>query len=237
MANEFDDTLHAITRLNAAASVGEVCATLLDLCSDYGIGALLGGFIPDAAQPSTQARDSVIMDRWPLEWAQRYFARGYIGIDPAISAVRNAHGPFGWSDLKADDEAQQRVLDEAGDFGLRHGVTVPLHPLEGGIIGLSLAGERLDLPPRALGKITLLATYAIGQTLLLSARRPAPDITPRQLEVLKWLVAGKTTGDIAAILGIADDTANNHVRALHTRFGVSSRAQLVAEALRLRLVE
>ncbi len=237
MGREFDDTLRAIARLNAAASVADVCQTLLEICSDYGFEAALGGFLPDPDGRSNDARDGVMLESWPTEWALRYFSKGYIGQDPAIAAVRNSTRAFLWSELRPDSAAQKRILDEAGDFGLRDGVTVPLHPIEGGVIGLSLAGDRLELPPRVLGVITLLATYAIGQTLLIRSRKPPPALTLRQLEVLKWVVAGKTISEIATILSIADDTANNHLRALHSRFGVNSRAQLVAEALRLRLVE
>jgi LuxR family transcriptional regulator, quorum-sensing system regulator BjaR1 len=237
MTKEFDDTLRSIARLNAAATVGDVCKTLLDICSDYGFDAVLGGFIPDPEALAGNSQNNVILDKWPLEWATRYFGRGYIAHDPAILATRASTSAFRWREMQAAQPVQRLILNEAGDFGLKDGVTVPLHPIEGGVIGLSMAGDRLDLPPLALGGITLLATYAVGQTLLLATRPPQPILTHRQHEVLKWVVAGKTISEIGTILSISNDTANNHVRALNTKFMVSTRAQLAAEALRHRLVQ
>lgn len=235
-SREFDETLLSIARLNAAATPDAICSTLIDICSKYGFSSALAGFIPDPHVPKGVAKNSVLLDRWPLEWVQRYFGGGYLDVDPAILAVRTSNSSFLWSDLNPADKAGRRVMDEAGDFGLKAGVTVPLHPVEGGVIGFSLAGERLDLPPRALGIITMLANYAICQTLLLSAQPPPPVLTPRETEVLKWVVAGKTVSEISDILMIAHDTANNHVRSLNCKFGVGTRAMLVAEALRMRFV-
>src|SRR5207237_6377519 len=43
---------------------------------------------------------------------------------------------------------------------------------------------------------------------------PRPDLTARQLEVLGLLAAGRSTPEIAAQLGVAVETARNHIRRL-----------------------
>lgn len=53
-------------------------------------------------------------------------------------------------------------------------------------------------------------------------------LTPRQHEVLRLLDRGAGTGEIAASLGVAEETARNHIRRLLARLGVHSRLAAVA---------
>jgi DNA-binding CsgD family transcriptional regulator len=64
----------------------------------------------------------------------------------------------------------------------------------------------------------------------------APALTPRQLEVLRLLSQGQETHEIAASLGIADETARNHIRALLRAIGAHSRLEAVAIGLRLGMI-
>ena len=68
---------------------------------------------------------------------------------------------------------------------------------------------------------------------------PAPDaaqLTPRQMTVLRHLAAGKSTADIAKLLGISTETVRNHVRGIMSRLGVHSRLEAVIRAHELGLV-
>ena len=71
-----------------------------------------------------------------------------------------------------------------------------------------------------------------------TARRPdarALDLTPRQYEALALLADGLGTSAIAARLGIAEETARNHIRALLRQLGVHSRLEAVVLAYRIGL--
>ena len=63
----------------------------------------------------------------------------------------------------------------------------------------------------------------------------AERLTPRQREVLALLAAGRTTRDIAAELGISEETVRNHVRHLLRRLGARTRLAAVVEARKLGL--
>jgi LuxR family transcriptional regulator, quorum-sensing system regulator BjaR1 len=54
-------------------------------------------------------------------------------------------------------------MDEAGDFKLKTGFTVPLVTLEGDLAGFPLAGERFEVSPGERGMLTLLANYSFGE--------------------------------------------------------------------------
>jgi PAS domain S-box-containing protein len=59
-----------------------------------------------------------------------------------------------------------------------------------------------------------------------------PSLTPRQHEVLTLLADGTSTEEIAAALGLSDETVRNHIRQLLRRLGVHSRLAAVAYARR-----
>jgi PAS domain S-box-containing protein len=81
----------------------------------------------------------------------------------------------------------------------------------------------------------------IGIGMPLSQTAP-PDasalahLTPRQLEVLQLLAEGLETPEIARRLGVAEETARNHIRALLRATGAHSRLEVVLTALRLGIV-
>lgn len=56
-------------------------------------------------------------------------------------------------------------------------------------------------------------------------------LTSREKDVLKLLVAGKTNGEIAAELGVKQNTVKNHVARIFSKFGVRSRAELLTTVL------
>lgn len=64
------------------------------------------------------------------------------------------------------------------------------------------------------------------------AHSPESALTERQREVLERLSRGRTIGQIAKELGIAEATAKHHTLAVYAAFGVSSRADLILAAAR-----
>ncbi len=55
-------------------------------------------------------------------------------------------------------------------------------------------------------------------------------LTPREVEVLRWLRSGKTSWDISVILRISERTVNYHVGNIMQKLDVTNRMQAVSEA-------
>jgi DNA-binding NarL/FixJ family response regulator len=64
----------------------------------------------------------------------------------------------------------------------------------------------------------------------------AHGLTPRELEVLRFVAAGKTNRAIAAELVLSERTVDRHVSNILTKLGVSSRAAATAYAYEHELV-
>jgi PAS domain S-box-containing protein len=113
---------------------------------------------------------------------------------------------------KASTIFDLRVLDRRGE---RVTVRVTSAPL-----------RRADEVVGVFGIAIPLEEAAVGGASALS------DLTPRQLEVLRLLSEGLETQEIAANLGIAEETARNHIRALLRAMGAHSRLEAVVIGLR-----
>lgn len=66
----------------------------------------------------------------------------------------------------------------------------------------------------------------------LAHRVAAPDISEREIEVLRLISAGRSNKEIGVALHIAEDTVKRHVSNILTKLGVSDRAQAATEAIR-----
>jgi len=84
-----------------------------------------------------------------------------------------------------------------------------------------------------LGEVFLLPQ--IAQKLV--DRMQKPQISPRELEVLKSVALGKSNKEIGVQLFIGEGTVKTHVASLLEKLGVTGRTSAVREAVRLGLVQ
>lgn len=70
----------------------------------------------------------------------------------------------------------------------------------------------------------------------LGAMRRGPAITVREREILALVAAGRANKEIAANLGISEDTVKRHVSHILEKLNVHDRAQATAEAIRRGII-
>ncbi len=63
-----------------------------------------------------------------------------------------------------------------------------------------------------------------------------PEITPREREILTLVAQGNANKEIAATLGIGEDTVKQHVSRILVKLKVNDRAQATAEAIKRGIV-
>jgi DNA-binding response OmpR family regulator len=63
------------------------------------------------------------------------------------------------------------------------------------------------------------------------------DLNDREIETLTWAARGKTSAEIAKILGLAKRTVDFHIDNARIKLGVSTRVQAAIKAATARLIE
>ncbi len=101
------------------------------------------------------------------------------------------------------------------------------------VAGTRTAGRALS-PERAVAEALAVAAEAVGSP----ARIPLDDalsrygLSPRELEVLRLVVVGRSNAEIAAALFISPRTATTHVSHILAKLDLASRAEAAAWAVR-----
>ncbi len=99
---------------------------------------------------------------------------------------------------------------------------------------------------RTLAAGGTLVQPAVTDRLLTALRRrdpeaesplATPDLTPRELEVLRLVAGGFANREIAEVLHLAEGTVKNHVSSVLAKLGVTDRTRAVLRALRMGLLE
>ena len=78
--------------------------------------------------------------------------------------------------------------------------------------------------------IHLMNNVAHLKILTLPYSGPNRALTPRQREALEWVGDGKTTQDIAVLMGLTSATVEKHLRLAREALSVETTAQAVLKA-------
>jgi DNA-binding CsgD family transcriptional regulator len=78
----------------------------------------------------------------------------------------------------------------------------------------------------------------VGVRAYLEGTEPSNDgLTPREREVLQLVAEGKTTKEVAAVLGISVKTAESHRSRIMEKLDIHETASLVRYAIRLGVIQ
>lgn len=139
-------------------------------------------------------------------------------------------------------ETTRRVMQRAPDVRV---IALTASFDEARMVGVLKAGARgyvrKDADPEVL--LTAIRAVARGRAYIdpaaaaqLASAGAVEDLTARELEVLRELALGQSNREIAATLGIGDETVKTHVGHLFAKLQVENRGQAIVQALKRGLV-
>ncbi|WP_460417000.1 autoinducer binding domain-containing protein [Pseudomonas sp. microsymbiont 2] len=177
----------------------------------------------------------VLYNNYPREWNERYKADNFITIDPVVSKCHQSLLPVLWSDELFHEVPHLR--EGARAHGITHGWTQSVHDVRHNETQLSVSRPRNtiaydELYEKAAQVMWLCnVLHAALSEHHLNLVCPAPQLSTRELEVLKWSAAGKTASEVATILTLSTSTVNFHIRSLITKTNASNKAGAIAIAV------
>ncbi len=100
-----------------------------------------------------------------------------------------------------------------------------------------LCPQDVILSQQRLRTIGVLAGYFAGSVFdeVFHPEREL-DMTEREVECLFWIAEGKTSDEIATILGISRNTINNYITSIMRKTATRTRSEAIAYAVRHNLV-
>ena len=192
-----------------------------------------------------QYENAFVQTNYSAEWRERYDAERFAYVDPTVGHCLISNLPIVW-EPEAFATAGGRVLyEEACAYGMRTGVTLPIHGPNGEVGLLSLAsdaapGEKFTREvAHGMADLTLVRDYAFAASVPFAhpaGGEEVPRLTRRELEVLNWVMVGKSSWEISKITGCSEATVNFHMGNIRQKFNVNTRQQAVVRAISLGLI-
>ncbi len=179
----------------------------------------------------------------PRGWWDEYAVMGRREPDPGLIMARMSLAPFTWTEsrqmlepLGVDRWSHELALKH----GMRDGFTCPV----GSRWVVSFWSRRVlsgVLTEQMRAMIFMAASFAVIRLEQITGADPnrvgnVTPLTARELSVLRLLSIGKRTAEIAAHLGLGEETVRSHMKKAQRKLGVTDRTHAVADAIRQRLI-
>jgi DNA-binding CsgD family transcriptional regulator len=177
----------------------------------------------------------IVNVNYPSEWIELYVARNYEQVDPILKENFENFSLQFWDDTYKKTPPPKNFLSLAEDFGLNCGYTHGVRNLTGEEGSLfSLSGRTVEHSERTATILNVAIPHlhqALCRAVKYSSTRTGGTLSPREKEVLKWMMQGKSTWEISKIIHISERTVHFHAKNIKQKLNASSRTHAVAIAL------
>lgn len=234
--NKLLDMIDALTRSQSMEQFKQVVHTFQDF---IGCEQLIFGVPGESSANDTAVNDLNIS--YPQEWVDLYQSKEFWRIDPIVRAAMKQNGPQHWADIYLRYPPGKNFLSLAHDFGLVDGCTcLTKGRIDPNWTIISMGGnfsKMTAIVDYVLDRLSPHFHFAICELRKAGGITKFKKLTKRELEVLKWLLHGKTSWEIAIILNVSEATINFHVANIKNKLNVLTRSQAVATAIHHRLID
>ncbi len=172
----------------------------------------------------------------PREWLEAYAGQDFAVQDPWIRHAQGSSSPWLWA--AAGQQTPILFWRTALSCGMHYGCTLPART-EHGIIGamtfarthggVSL-GEFDEKAAELAGFCQRLHDGVLKRRLPQLFHRPDSRLSERERTILQWTADGKTSSEIAMILGLTKRTVNFHVAKATMKLNSTNKTQAVLKA-------
>jgi len=188
--------------------------------------------------------DARIVSDYPDGWLHRYLEQRYFAFDPVVVDGKRTLMPFAWD---ADDMIRaggdiKLIAQEAEEYGIRSGFSMPIRIGFGGIAMLTVASDRspgrsVAIRDPSLGSVAVAFVHvglSRSNNVNFAARSDA--LSPREASCLGWASMGKTKAETAAMIGLSEKTVRFYLDRSMTKLRASNIAHAVRLAVQRHLI-
>ena len=235
--------LLAMTNAN---TIEETWALLISSMMEFGFDRLFYGFTRSRTSTSLgDPGDFLILSNHERSYNETFISDGHYQHAPMVNWALENQGACSWSRITdkmingtlTPDEA--RVIELNTSRHILAGYSISFKSVSSkakGAIGLTaevgLSQQEVDAIWAVHGDtIILLNNVAHLKILTLPFNPSDQTLTPRQREALEWVGDGKTSQDIATLMGLSQTTVEKHLRLARKALNVDTTAQAVMKAI------
>jgi len=181
-------------------------------------------------QYSDAHMDTIVTSDWPFDLV-RSLGTSLITAHSRTSEFRRCLGAF----EPTFHDAPEEVVIPAGLS--RRVCMIPFNAGEARMLLMLLFDDGLFLShDRLRDSAVAISYYAAGFPGDCGRSDRSADLTEREVECLSWIGEGKTSDEIALIIGISRNTVNNYITSIMNKTGARTRSEAVAFGVRNQII-
>ncbi len=233
-----------LDRLTNAHTVEELWDLHTRHMARYGFDRLIYGFTRYMTSTGLgDPQDWVLLSTQSPEYMKVFFGEGLYYHAPMLRWAMANNGACSWRwmmEMNRVDNltpSEKRVMEFNKSMDVTAGYTISFRSIsertKGAIALTAKAGVTQDTVDQIWaehGEEIIVLNNVMHLKLLTLPYSGERNLTKRQREVLQWVGDGKTTQDIAVLLGLTPATVEKHLRLARQALDVETTAQAVLKA-------
>jgi len=228
-----------LRQISNARDVESAYATSLGLVQNLGFNFCAFSI---TSYPRGPHFNRVNLNNYPIDWNAKYEESQFSEVDPILAHCNQSTFPIIWDEKLYSN--CERLWQAQKKQGMEHGWSHSLHDDKGLHSMLSVAGSSHPITPYELYEnlgYALFISHHLHGLVAQNLPEPVPHsckprLTVREIEVLRLSADGKTAGEAALILNLAERTINFHVHSAIQKLGVNNKIAAVIAAARACMI-
>ena len=179
---------------------------------------------------------------FPKDWEVAYRENGR-WEDPLPSISLNRGNAFLWSQAEKIGQVDDRgkaYLERLRKAGMGEGVAIHCMSAysRSGFVGVGLPEEPDAIDDAMMRQVQVAAQLCFHRycELVGAFKEDVPDLSQRELDVIRWIGEGKSNAVIADILEISKNSVDSYVKRIFAKLDVSDRTAAAVRAVSLGLI-
>ncbi|MEJ6002588.1 helix-turn-helix transcriptional regulator [Paucibacter soli] len=187
----------------------------------------------------------ITVDNTPTSYLEIYNDVESKQFDPICRHCKTQNTPIVWDQSTYANIGLGELWEIQAQYGYKSGMTIALH-LGGGrhfMFGIDRDEkllERREVLTSHVAKLQLFSVFAQESAWRLLTNRPTIQeevhLTPREIDCLRWTMAGKTAWEVGVILGISERAVVAYIGNANIKLNCTSKYQSVLKAIQLGLI-
>ena len=235
------EVFSVVPQLQNCKTQFDVLRLLREVCTAFGYQYFF--VVKAAAAEAASFSQAIVITSAPSELVQAHEAREPVSSNPLADILRQTGAPF---EFRLDDPAMPVPADfrsfaegVSSSYNLDCAFVVPVYHPDHGPAAVLFVGKRAPLSIAETAELALYGHLVHEKRHQVSAKPAKPDspLTERERECLIWTSVGKTSVEIAQILGLSEHTVNHYLNNAARKFNAVNRTQAVAHGLRFGFID
>lgn len=210
-------------------------------CEEYGLRYFIVFNLPGFEAEKLSAYS--IVSNWPQEILAKYDGMRMVRHSAGIRKLRLTTVPFSydmgeWIGESSEPGNLSELLDVMKNHGMLVGHFFPVHDALGNRGAVVWGGESPSLARDSRLMLQMISVHLFNRLAEIGAAWKSGQVvlTEREIQCLSWTAAGKTSLEIAEILGLSEHTVNHYLNQVTRKLEAVNRTQAVVKAIRRGLI-